>query len=129
MTTATATALFLERWFGLMDSDAPDGVLDLITDDFTMSVVFSTGEQASEFTGDRSGLVGYLEQREQGTRIHTVLTAATNGDTELALGEVTRVDNGDFEASFNVTAAIDPVSGLCRRLLICRTPNVRFSNG
>ena len=46
---------FLERWFEIMDSDQPERVLDLISDDFKMSVQFSKGEgQAAEFVGDRA---------------------------------------------------------------------------
>ena len=50
---------FLQAWFEIMDSDRPERVLDRITDDFVMSIQFSTGEgQSAEFVGDRAGLVG-----------------------------------------------------------------------
>ncbi len=56
----TATP-FLARWFALMVSDAPGRVLELISDDFTMSVQFSKGAgAAAEFTGDHAGLVDVL---------------------------------------------------------------------
>ena len=49
-----------------MDSQEPERVLALITDDFVMSVQFSKGEgQSAEFVGDRAGLQVYLEQREK----------------------------------------------------------------
>lgn len=116
---------FLERWFELMDSDDPDRVLDLITDDFVMSVLFSRGEgQAAEFNGDRAGLVAYLAQREKSTLVHEVLTGAVVADTELVLGRTTRA--GAFEASFNATAEL--VDGRVRRLLICRTPLIAFGD-
>jgi len=61
----TATP-FLEAWFEIMDSDTPERVLDLITDDFVMSFQFSQGEGLSaEFVGDHAGLEAYLEQREK----------------------------------------------------------------
>ncbi len=120
----TATP-FLERWFAIMDSDSPDGVLDLITDDFKMSVQFSKGEgQAAEFVGDRAGLVAYLDQREKSVLVHHVTEGARAGDVELVLGRTTR--DGSFEASFNASALIDAETARCRRLLICRTPELEF---
>jgi hypothetical protein len=47
-------------------------------------------------------------------------------DHELVLGETRR--DGAFEASFNASAQLDPDSGKVRRLLICRTPQVRFTD-
>ena len=120
----TATP-FLERWFAIMDSDSPEEVLDLITDDFMMSVQFSKGAgQSAEFVGDRAGLVTYLDQREKSVLVHHVSQGARAGDVELVLGRTTR--DGSFEASFNASALIDPSSARCRRLLICRTPAVEF---
>jgi hypothetical protein len=122
---AVTTTPFLEQWFVIMDSDDPDRVLDLISEDFRMAVQFSTGGgHASEFTGDRAGLVSYLAQREKGTRLHHVVESARTGDVELVLGRVTR--DGDFEASFNASALIAPDTHKCRRLLICRTPEIEF---
>ena len=120
----TATP-FLERWFALMDSDAPERVLELISDDFTMSVQFSKGAgAAAEFTGDRAGLVTYLQQREQSVLVHHVTHGARVGDVELVLGRTTR--DGSFEASFNASALLDADTDRCRRLLICRTPELEF---
>jgi len=46
----TTTAPALVRWFGIMDSDTPDDILGLMTEDFQFSVVFSTGgTTASDF--------------------------------------------------------------------------------
>ena len=62
---------FLDAWFEFMDSDRPERVLDLITDDFEMSIQFSrVPASASEFLGDRAGLVAYLEQREVSVLVH-----------------------------------------------------------
>jgi hypothetical protein len=116
---------FLSRWFEIMDSDEPERVLDLITDDFVMSVQFSKGEgQSAEFVGDRAGLVAYLEQREKSVLVHHVTHGAKVGDVELVLGRTTR--DGDFEASFNASALLDPGTERCRRLLIGRTPELEF---
>ena len=120
----TATP-FLESWFAIMDSDSPERVLDLITDDFMMSVQFSKGEgRAAEFVGDRAGLVTYLDQREKSVLVHHVTRGARVGNVELVLGRTTR--DGDFEASFNATALLDDASDRCRRLLIGRTPEIEF---
>ena len=119
---------FLERWFEIMDSEEPERVLDLITDDFVMSVQFSKGAgESAEFVGDRAGLEAYLEQREKSVLVHHVTRGARVGDVELVLGRTTR--DGDFEASFNATAMLDDASDRCRRLLIGRTPEVEFPQG
>lgn len=119
-------ARFLSSWFGIMDTDSAERVLELITDDFQISILFSTGpDSSSEFAGDRTALEGYLAQRAKNVRVHTVVTSARNGNVEMVLGRVTR--GGVFEASFNATAEIDPATDKARRLLICRTPAVEFS--
>ena len=120
----TATP-FLESWFAIMDSDQPERVLDLITEDFVMSVQFSKGEgRSAEFVGDRAGLVAYLEQREKSVLVHHLTHGACVDGVELVLGRTTR--DGAFEASFNASAMIDAVSNRCRRLLIGRTPEIEF---
>ncbi|MBM7413368.1 hypothetical protein JOE30_001628 [Rhodococcus sp. PvP016] len=123
MTTTDATPA-LRTWFSYMDSDDPDRVLGMITDDFRMSIQFSRGEGASaEFVGDREGLVAYLAQREKSTLVHHIDVGSRVDDVELVLGRTTR--GGDFEASFNATASLD-ATGSLRRLLICRTPELAF---
>src|SRR5689334_14710801 len=68
-TAPAATAPFLTAWFEILDSDEPNRILDLISDDFSLSILFSTGDgDATDFAGDRAALVRYLEQRERGTR-------------------------------------------------------------
>jgi hypothetical protein len=120
----TATP-FLQSWFEIMDSDRPERVLDLITDDFEMSIQFSKGEgQAAEFLGDRAGLEAYLEQREKSVLVHHLTEGARVGDVELVLGRTTR--DGQFEASFNASALLDAETDKCRRLLIGRTPEIEF---
>jgi hypothetical protein len=120
----TATP-FLERWFAIMDSDEPERVLDLITDDFVMSIQFSKGEgESAEFLGDRAGLEAYLEQREKSVLVHHLTRGARVDGVELVLGRTTR--DGAFEASFNASAMLDESAERCRRLLIGRTPNLEF---
>ena len=117
---------FLDAWFEFMDSDRPERVLDLITPDFEMSIQFSTGSgNASEFLGDRAGLVAYLEQREVSVLVHHLTHGARVDDVEMALGKTTR--DGKFEAAFNVSAELDPAANKVRRLLIARTPEIEFS--
>jgi hypothetical protein len=120
-----SAAPFLERWFEIMDSDQPERVLGLITDDFVMAIQFSKGEgESAEFVGDRAGLEAYLEQREKSVLVHEVTRGASVDGIELVLGRTTR--DGAFEASFNASALIDPTTDKCRRLLIGRTPQVEF---
>lgn len=119
------SAPFLTQWFSHMDSDAPERVLDLIGDDFQLSVLFSGGAEGpvTDFSGDRQALVGYLEQRLKNTRTHHVLNATRSGDDEMVIGEVRQ--QGEFEASFSAVARLGP-EGKARRLLMGRTPGVRF---
>jgi len=120
-----STTPFLERWFEIMDSDAPERVLDHITDDFEMSIQFSKGAgQSAEFVGDRAGLEAYLDQREKSVLVHQVTQGARVGDVELVLGRTTR--DGLFEASFNASALLEAAGDKCRRLLIGRTPQIEF---
>lgn len=126
-TTNSSSTPLLHTWFEIMDSTTPERVLDMITDDFQLSILFSKGaDQAAEFQGDRAGLVAYLDQREVSVLTHHLLTGSRVDDAELALGETRR--DGAFEASFNASAQLDPASGRVRRLLICRTPQVQFTD-
>ncbi|MCX4641309.1 hypothetical protein ACFVY1_29750 [Streptomyces sp. NPDC058293] len=122
--TTAAPAPFLTAWFEILDSDEPDRILDLISDDFSLSILFSTGDgNATDFAGDRAALVGYLQQRERGTRTHHRLSATTLGQDELFLGEVRRgeVPEASFVAAGRVNAA-----GRLERLLIGRSSQIRF---
>lgn len=120
------TAPFLTAWFEIMDSDEPTRILDLISDDFTFSILFSTATGATDFAGGRPALVGYLEQREKGTRTHHRLSASSTGRQELFLGEVRRA--GTPEATFVAAGEIDG-DGRLARLIIGRSPAVLFTNG
>ena len=123
--TSASQAPFLSRYFAILDGDSPSDILDLIGDDFRMSILFSTGpDAAQDFSGDRDAMVGYLEQRERGTRTHHMLSASVQGQDELYLGEVRR--GGEFEASFVAAGRIGP-TGRLERLLISRSPGVRFT--
>jgi hypothetical protein len=115
----------LTKWFDQMDGDTPDQVMDYITDDFHMSVVFSTGSDgsAADFSGDRKALVGYLDQRLKSVRTHHILSAAKTGKDELVVGEVRR--DGAYEASFVAAARVED-DGRASRLLIGRAPGTKF---
>ncbi|MFD4647756.1 hypothetical protein [Streptomyces sp. NPDC058441] len=122
--TTVAPAPFLTAWFEILDSDEPHRILDLISDDFSLSILFSTGDgNATDFAGDRTALVGYLQQRERGTRTHHRLSATTLGQDELFLGEVRR---GEVpEASFVAAGRVN-TDGRLERLLIGRSSQIRF---
>lgn len=116
----------LQAWFEVMDSTTPERVLDMITDDFRLSILFATGEGAAEFEGDRAGLEVYLAQREVSVLTHHILNGAEVDGTEIVLGETRR--DGAFEASFNASAQLTADGAKVRRLLICRSPRVRFTD-
>ena len=122
----STTTPLLRDWFEIMDSTTPERVLDMITDDFRLSILFSTGDRAAEFDGDRAGLEVYLAQREVSVLTHHVLQGAHVDGTELVLGETRR--DGAFEASFNASAQLTDDGTRVRRLLICRSPEVRFTD-
>ncbi|MEU0074854.1 nuclear transport factor 2 family protein [Streptomyces sp. NPDC006332] len=125
MTAPAAAAPFLTNWFAILDSDDADRILDLITDDFSFSILFSTGgDGATDFHGGRAEMEGYLAQRQVGVRTHHPLTASTVGQDELFLGEVRR--SGVPEATFVASARLDD-AGRVRRLLIARSPAVLFT--
>jgi hypothetical protein len=115
----------LNDWFTILDGDEPDRVLDMISDDFALSILFATAQGAAEFHGDREALVGYLAQREKSTLVHHILRSDRVDDTELVLGETRR--QGAFEASFNASAQLTDDGKKIRRLLICRTPQLAFA--
>lgn len=121
----THTASFLSNWFAILDSDDADRILDLISDDFSFSILFSTGgDGATDFHGGRPEMEGYLAQRAVGVRTHHQLSASTVGQDELFLGEVRR--SGVPEATFVASARLDD-AGRVRRLLIGRSPAVLFT--
>jgi hypothetical protein len=127
MTQPTGATETLELWFSYMDSDDPDRVLGMISDDFQISILFSKGQgDSAEFVGDREGLVRYLAQREKSTLVHHIEAGASVDGIELVLGKTTRA--GEFEASFNASAQLD-ADGKVRRVLMARSPEVSFAAG
>lgn len=118
--TTTAGAPMLTRWFAAIDSDRPEGVLDLIAPGFRFSIVFGTGSgQATDFAGEREALEGYLRQREKAVLTHHVLSASVDGRDEFVLGETRRGEA--FESTF-VAAARLGTDGAVRKLMIGRSP-------
>ena len=121
---ATGSAPFLSAWFEIMDTDSPDRILDLISEDFEFSILFSTGgDGATDFHGGREAMIGYLTQRERGTRTHHALVTASCGPDEFYLGEVRRGE--EIEASFVAQGRLD-AAGRLRRFLIGRSSEIRF---
>jgi hypothetical protein len=122
-----AAAPLLSKWFDQMDGDTPEKVLGYITNDFHMSVVFSTGGggTTADFSGDRQALVHYLDQRLKSVRTHHILSAAKVDKDELVVGEVRQ--QGVYEATFVAAARIEP-DGRASRLLIGRAPGTVFSS-
>ncbi|WP_020639167.1 nuclear transport factor 2 family protein [Amycolatopsis balhimycina] len=119
-------APFLTKWFEIMDSDTPSRILDLIDDDFTFSILFSTDGRATDFAGGREAMEGYLAQREKGTLTHHPLDVSSTGRAEFYLGEVRRA--GEVVANYVAAGQVGP-SGRLQRLIIGRSPGVRFEGG
>ena len=90
-------ASFLTTWFAILDSDEPTRILDLISDDFTFAILFSTGgDGATDFARRPARAGGLPGAAGKGTRTHHLLAASTVGQDELFLGEVRRA--GELEA-------------------------------
>ena len=120
MSAPTASAEVLTRWFGVMDSDRPEDILDMIAPGFRFSIVFSTGGGgATDFAGGREAMEGYLAQREKGVLTHHVLSSARTGSDELVLGQARR--SGAFESTFVAAARLD-ADGRVASLMIGRSP-------
>lgn len=118
---------FLNAWYEILDSNDDSRALDLVTDDFEFSILYSGGPGVfTEFSGGRTTLEEFLKGRPKSERLHDVFAYQRMGNFETAFGRSTQ--GGSFEASFNATAQLDPVSNKARRLLICRTPAVEFSS-
>ena len=127
MSTATAGSEVLTRWFAVMDSDRPEDILDMIAPGFRFSIVFGTGGgEARDFAGGREAMEGYLAQREKGTLTHHPLVVSSTGPAEFYLGEVRRA--GEVVANYVAAGEVGP-SGRLRRLIIGRSPAVRFAGG
>ncbi|HTJ70411.1 MAG TPA: hypothetical protein VL551_22930 [Actinospica sp.] len=117
-------APFLTAWFAILDTDTPERILDLISDDFRFSILFSTGaESATDFRGGREAMQAYLDQRERGVRTHHPLATASSGSDEFYLGEVRR--GTQVEASFVAQGRLDD-AGRLHRFLIGRSSEIRF---
>ena len=114
-------APFLTAWFEIMDSDAPARILDLIDDDFSFSILFSTDTGATDFAGGRAAMEGYLAQREKSVLTHHVLSASTVASDELVFGQARRGDA--FESTFVAAARLD-ADGRVTDLMIGRSPEL-----
>ncbi len=122
----THGAPVLTRWLAEMDGPSPHNVLEMLADDFQISVVFSTeaNAAAADFSGDRAALEGYLDQREKGTRRHDIRFASGADGCETVLGDVVR--HGVFEATFIAAVQVDDL-GRVRRVFMGRSPGVEFA--
>jgi hypothetical protein len=120
MSAPVAGAEVLTRWFAIMDSERPEGILDMIAPGFRFSIVFGTGGgNATDFAGGREAMEGYLAQREKGVLTHHVLSSARTGTDELVLGQARRA--GAFESTFVAAARLDD-AGKVASLMIGRSP-------
>ncbi|GAB3150773.1 hypothetical protein GCM10027258_49350 [Amycolatopsis stemonae] len=114
----------LDRWFTAIDSDRPEGILDLIAPAFRFSIVFGTGGgRATDFAGGRAAMEEYLAQREKGVLTHHVLTGSTCGRDELVLGLTRR--GAEFESTFVAAARLDE-DGNVVSLMIGRSPELEL---
>lgn len=112
----------MTRWFATIDSDRPEGILDMIAPGFRFSIVFGTGDgKATDFAGGREAMEGYLAQREKGVLTHHVLTSSAHGRDELVLGQARR--GGEFESTFVAAARLDE-NGKVVSLMIGRSPEL-----
>jgi ketosteroid isomerase-like protein len=120
------TGEFLRGWFALMDSAAPERVLELLADDFRFTVLFAKEDGAAEFGGGVEELRGYLAQREPDGQEHHIDLATSDGAREVVFGHTTR--HGEPLATYTSVAELD-ADGRLRRLFSARTTALSFGDG
>jgi hypothetical protein len=115
---------FFRRYFELLDGPTPQRAVDMLSDDFRFSIVFSRGpDDVTDFSGAHADFQGYMEQRAAGAFTHHVLAESTVGDIEFVLGEVRRGD--EVLATFVCAGRLDE-SGRMFRYITGRSPGVTF---
>jgi hypothetical protein len=115
---------FWQRYFAQLDGPEPERAVEMLTEDFSFSIVFSQGPgEAQDFSGGHPEFQGYMDQRAAGTFTHHVLAEASAGDVDFALGEARR--GAQTLATFVVAARLDKSGRMCR-YITGRSPGVAF---
>jgi len=110
-------ATFLPVYFARLD--AGEDIVPMLASDFTFSLLWSTGEAASEFAGGFDEFHGYLAQREPDGQLHHVSQSLRDGRTEVVSGWTTR--HGEPLGTFVFAVELDDEERV-RRLFAARTP-------
>lgn len=110
-------ATFLPVYFEKLD--AGEDIVPMLAPDFTFSLLWSTGEAASEFAGGFDEFDGYLAQRDPDGQLHHISNSLRDGRTEVASGWTTR--HGEPLGTFVFAVELDEEERV-RRLFAARTP-------
>jgi hypothetical protein len=110
-------ATFLPMYFQKLD--AGEDIVPMLAPDFTFSLLWSTGEAASEFAGGFDEFDGYLAQRDPDGQLHHISNSLRDGRTEVASGWTTR--HGEPLGTFVFAVELDDAERV-RRLFAARTP-------
>ena len=112
-----SSATFLPVYFEKLD--AGEDIVPMLAPDFTFSLLWSTGEAASEFAGGFDEFDGYLAQRDPDGQLHHISNSLRDGRTEVASGWTTRY--GEPLGTFMFAVELDDEER-ARRLFAARTP-------
>lgn len=101
--------MVLREYMSRMDSVDPETVLELLEPDFRFLIALPAGDATGE---SREDFAKYLAGRNAVQRVHNLLRAAVDGDTETVYGVVTEA--GQPVGHFLSAAVISPAGRIAR---------------
>lgn len=102
-------AMLLREYMSRMDSADPESVLELMEPDFRFLIALPNGDATG---ASREDFAKYLAGRNAVARVHNLLRASTDGDTETVYGVVTEA--GTPVGNFLSAAVISPAGRIAR---------------
>jgi hypothetical protein len=101
--------MLLREYMSRMDGSAPETVLELLEPDFRFLIALPSGDATGE---SREDFARYLAGRHAVERVHNLVRAATDRDTETVYGVVTEA--GKPVGNFLSAAVISPAGRIAR---------------
>ena len=101
--------MVLREYMSRMDSADPETVLELLEPDFRFLIALPAGDATG---ASREDFAKYLAGRTPVDRVHNLMRAAADGDTETVYGVVTEA--GKPVGNFLSAAVISPAGRIAR---------------
>jgi len=101
--------MVLREYMSRMDSTDPETVLDLLEPDFRFLIALPAGDATG---ASREDFAKYLAGRNAVQRVHNLMRASVDGDTETVYGVVTEA--GKPVGNFLSAAVISPAGRIAR---------------